>query len=354
MDMKIRRFPRLANDHQVSDRILLGALEGINKYYKKKKKKIKVKTLDESVFSKPRKFISSGILPIDCIVGYGRGFPPGICEIFGSEHTGKTALMECTLAESQVRGYYTGLFPMEFSPKFKRMKRVGINPERLAVFEDAETVEDIYDQLKEFVKHIRKEDQKTPIVIGVDTLAATPTRSEMDNKKGLEASDMGKAALQLSKFFRRMVRFLFINNVFLICVNQTRTNLGVMYGSKETTYGGKALRFYAWVRCRIKTLKTIKNSDDEEIGMLCLIKCIKNKFAPPFRQCIFPIYWTRGIDPIGAVWEYCLDKEIFRRKGTVYKFKGKKITKRMFPEVYKKNKAEIDKRLMETVTEQED
>jgi recombination protein RecA len=324
----------------------------INASYSKKHKDSEnaVALLGESVFATPRNFISSGIHAIDCAVCYGKGFPPGIIEIYGGEATSKTALLENILAESQRRGYHAGIFPMEFSLDYRRSQIVGIDTRRLMVFEDAETIEDVYELLKIAVSKIRAEDKTdTPIVIGIDTLASTPTATELDDeKKGLAKSDMGKMAMQMSRLFKRLVKFLFKNNVCLICVNQTRTNLGVRYGDKETTPGGRALRFYAWVRCRMRRGKLILGKDDKSIGAMCNMYVIKNKVGPPFRECNFPVFWSRGIDAVLASWQYCVDHGIFKQKGTSYRYKGKVVTRRKFPKFYATHKKEIDRAMVKS------
>src|SRR6266576_169639 len=333
------RFPRFKEGkgpRGVSDKLLHGIIE---KY--KKDSNGNTSLLGDSVFSQPRCYVSSGILPIDCIVQFGLGFPPGIIEIYGNEASGKTAVMEETLAQSQKQSYYTILFPTEYSLDYRRSKEVGLDESKLLICE-VETVEDVYAQIKSIVKDIREKDTETPIVIGWDSVAATPKRSELANKAGLEASDMGKSALQMSKLFRRLVKFLFINKVCLICVNQTRTNLGVRWGNKESTYGGKALRFYSWVRCRITKIKTLKNSADEKIGYLSKMECTKNKVSPPERSCLLPIYFDKGIHKSLAIWEYCVENEIFKKKKTSYRYNGSVMTRKVFPKFYKKHRLEID------------
>lgn len=341
---RIMRFPRLRDEgDKKKGRAIEKLVKRLSKKYSKKETK-DISVLSESIFSGPQVFVSSGILPIDCVVCYGLGWPVGIIEIFGEEASAKSAILEMTLATAQAHDYHTVLFPMEYSIDIHRAIRVGINPKRL-IIGDAETIEDVYEEIKDIVKVIREKDQETPIVMGWDTITATPTRSEMEDKKdkGLEASDMGKMALQMSKLFRRLVRFLRVNNVCLICINQTRTNLGKMWGDKETTSGGKALRFYAWVRCRTRVIKTLKDKDGKETGIMCLFHVRKNKVDSPHRECKLPIYWGRGIDQMGANWEYAIDTEVLKLDGTVYKYKGEIVTKKSFPKFYLNHKKRLDR-----------
>jgi recombination protein RecA len=321
-------------------------IENVNKKYHRKSADGVLSSLKDSVFSTPRIFVKTGVRPIDIIVSYGQGVPSGIIEIFGPETSGKTAVLESILVEAQRRGYHTVIFPTEYSVNYRRVKTVGLNDDLLMVG-DAGTIEDVYERLRDIVVNIREEDQNTPIVVGWDSLAATPTRNELKAKKGeknsLDQSDMGGAALKISRLFRRMVRFLFLHNVCLVCVNQTRTSLKQRYGNPETTYGGKALKFYAWVRCRISTIGTIKGREDNEIGFMCKLKTVKNKFgAAPLKTCLIPIYWSRGIDNARAVWEYATTIGVLKLKGRFYRFRGRVVTKKKFAKFYENNRKLID------------
>ena len=335
------RFPRTTG--KMASKIAAGIQKRLAK---RGSPEVSVSLLGASLFSEPRAFVPSGILPVDLIVSRsGEGFPAGIVEIFGAEHSGKTAILERTLAHAQELGYHTALWPVEYSLDMERVKSVGVSPELLYLGE-GETFEDVFEELRATVAEIREHDQEIPIVAGWDTIAATGSRSEMDHKSGLEGGDMGKAGLHLSRFFRRLKKFLFTNKVCLICLNQTRVNLGQTWGSNETTPGGKALRFYAWVRLRTRIVKILKNADDKKEGMLIGVECVKNKVAPPFRSCQLPIYWDRGIDVAEAVWLYAVDQELFTRKGTGYRYKGNVVTKRVFvAKFYGAHREEIDAEL---------
>lgn len=344
--LEIRRFPRLATGPiraQISNDLVKQVAESINKQYKKTHKKSRgaVSVLGESIFAMPKYFAPSGILPVDAIVCYGQGFPLGIIEIYGAESTSKTALLENVFAASQKVGYHTGMFPMEFSLDSNRARTVGIDKKKLLIFEEAETIEDIYEMILLAVRKIREVDKSSPIVIGIDTIASTPTRAEQ-KYQDIEKSGMGDMARQMSKLFRRLVKFLIMNRVCLFCINQTRENLAVRFGNKETTSGGKALRFYSWVRCRMRREKKIVGPNGKAIGMVCIMETIKNKVAPPFQSCRLPIYYNRGIDSVEAVWYHCVDQEIFKQKGVNYRFKGKVVKRRTFPTFYHKYQERID------------
>ena len=345
--MQPTRFPRLKP--QASE-VTQKVLRNLNKRYKNAKKQLAVSSLSDSVFSKERPYAPSGVLPIDQVVSGGLGFPTGIIEVYGGEGSGKTAILESVILACQQSGWHTALYPAEFSINYKRMERLGINTEDLLIFEDAETIEDFFDQLKETVREIRKYDKKTPILVGWDSIASTTTQRSQENKKGLAGTNMGDFAASMSRFFNQLRAFLYKNKVILFAINQTRTNLGQMWGNPETTPGGKALRFYAWVRCRINKIENIENSEDEVIGQICQFETRKNKFYPPFRKCKFHLYWNKGNEGISvpmSVWEYCVDEGVFKKKRGAYRFDRQVVTKRTWPKFYESHKEAIRERIGE-------
>lgn len=346
------RFPRRAETGDPKQiKLIARVVENIAKKYKKAKKESYVTTLKDSIFSNDRPYISSGIFPVDCVVCYGLGYPTGIVEIFGPETSGKTALIEMALAEAQRRGFHTGMFASEYSLNYRRVRQVGVNDQLLIIFE-AETIEEFFDELKDVVREIRKLDKIRPIVIGWDSIAATPTDMEMEEDRELGKADMGRMASQMSKFFKRMVRFLFVNNVCLLCTNQTRVDLGKMFGSKEISTGGRALRYYAWVRIRVSRIESITGPNKEDRGFILGLKTVKNKVAPPFRECRVPIYWQGGVDPVMACYYFGIDRKIFKKKGTAYRFKGHIVMAKTFPQLYARYKDRINHRLRESVLNQ--
>jgi len=346
--MKLKRFPRLPEEETtpVSRATVLSVVKKINRQFKKKRDEDEdaaASTFEGSVFARPKVYVPSGILPVDCIIGSGQGWPTGIIEIYGPEGSGKSAVLEKTIAAAQKRGFYTAIFPMEYSLDDARVRNVGIDTETLMIL-DAETIEDIFDQIKATTRSIRETDKDTPIVFGWDSVAATPCRSELENADdtGIEKSNMGRVAQQMSKMFKMLVRFLSKNKVCLICVNQTRASMA-MYGPKETTSGGKALRFYAWVRCRTGIVERIKSKDKQTIGVMIEIESVKNKTGTaPFQKCRLPLTFLRGIDSVQAVWEYGIELDVFKRKGTSYRFGNQLVTKKSFKKLYGKNHVLID------------
>lgn len=350
------RFPRYAGPagyKGVKDDTLFGVIETINKKFEKEHKDGVLTTLKKSIFAEPLVFVPSGLISVDCCIYYGMGFPSGIIEIYGPEQSFKTGLLENILAEAQHLGFYAGLFPMEYSPDYKRMIRVGIDVKRLMVFDDTETIEEVYEYIRETVKTIREKDKTTPIVFGWDSVAATPTRAELDEKEGLDKNEMGGLARQISKFFRRLVKFLRVNGVCLVCTNQTRSNIGVTWGSKETTYGGRALKFYAWVRCRMAKIKTLKNGDGDKIGGLMELQVVKNKVGLNDTRCQFPVLWGRGIDKSQALWEYAVDRGVFEKKKMTFRFGHDIVTRSTIGKYYMNHKEEIDSALRKASTLEE-
>lgn len=328
----MKRFPRLPK--APTSRVLQRVVEKLGRKYQKDRggEAGGISLFSNSVFSDDRPYARTGLISLDWTVCRGKGFPTGIIEIYGPESSGKTAIVEKTIAEAQKNGWYTAIFPPEYSLEARRVKSVGIDGSNLVILE-ATTIEDFYDELKDFVRSIRQQDADTPILIGWDSIAATPTRTELDNKKGLGASEMAGLARQLSKFFRQLVSFLFKNKVCLLCVNQTRDSLA-KWGRREVTAGGRALRFYAWVRCRISVSEVVKDKDGRERAFLCDFKTTKNKVAPPFRACQLYIDWLHGINVPLSDWGFFVGINLFHRKGLHYFYRGRAISRKKFPEFY--------------------
>lgn len=328
-----KRHPRLPEGYKPTSRVLRKVVERLGRKYKKSTESSGVYLFPDSVFSDDRPYASTGLLSLDWTICRGKGFPTGIIEIYGPEASGKTAVVERALAEAQKNGWYTAMFSPEYSLEARRVRSVGINVDNLVILE-AETIEDFHSRLREFVLNIRKEDKKTPIFVGWDSIAATPTRAEMDNKRGLEAPEMAGLARQLSKFFRSMISFLFRNKVCLLCINQTRDSLA-RWGAREVTSGGRALRFYALIRCRISRIDVLKNKDGRERAFLCELRTTKNKAGwPPFRSCKLNVDWKQGINVPLSDWEYFLENKLFHRKGLHYVYRGQKLSRKTFPEFY--------------------
>jgi recombination protein RecA len=346
---KIVRFPRKAfPPAHVSEKSLSRVIENINKSYRKSHPDGVVKPLEESIFAKPQGYVSSGIFPLDLIVGRGRGFPPGIVEVFGKKGSAKSAIGDETLAAAQHQDFYTGLFPMEFSVNYDRLRQVGIDEKKLMVFEEAETIEDVYEQIRKTVITIRKFDKTTPIIFVWDTIASTPSRRELEAPEGLDDTAMGVNARLMSALFKRLVGFLFKNHVLLIGINQTRENIGQRFGNKEITSGGKALGFYAWVQLRTYVEKHIRRGANS-IGLMCVVECVKNKVAPPFRKCRIPLYFDHGIDKPKAVFEYLVDNGFIKVHGEAYRYNGDLVSPRTFAKYYAAHHAEIRTRLRKFV-----
>lgn len=326
----------------VSEKILSDVIAKINRSFQKKDSdSVPLSTFADSIFSKPNIYIRTGIVPLDCIFGSGKGIPDGIIEIFGVEGSGKSAILENILAEAQRRGYYTILFPMEYSLEPTRIKSVGLDETKLIMGEGAETIEDIYDLLRGLVVEIRKNDPQATIVVGWDTIASTPTGSEIG--EGLAKTDMGKFAALMSRFFRRLVRFLRRNHVCLVCINQERDSLNP-YGPKTTTPGGRAIRFYSWIRARVRVIERIKNSSGKEIGLMSEVSTVKNKSGtPPFQKCLLPVYFTAGINAAEATWEYAKEIGVIERRGTKHMLNGKLVTRKSFAKLYAKTPNRINK-----------
>jgi recombination protein RecA len=338
---KIRRFPRL----DVAE-VSASVIEELNeKYRKDKKHEFILEMLSDSIYSEERPFLKTRVPPLDAILSRGRGFPAGIIEIYGPESSGKTAVTEKAVVEAQKLEWYVLFFCAEYSLNYERCQKLGIDEDKLIML-DAETLEDFFDEVKDVSTGIRKLDGNTPILVIWDSIAATPCKAEQEQTQNFNDNEMAKLARQMSKIFKRMVRFLFKNKILLLAVNQTRSNIGQRFGNPETTTGGRALRFYSWIRLRLAKIKTLRDSRENSIGYMIEARTTKNKTeASPDQRCKFPIYWTHGIDAAGSVWEWCIDQGIFKKVKTHYEYRGKIVRHKTFPKFYASHKKDIIRRI---------
>ena len=250
-------------------------------------------------------WIRTGIHAIDLLVG--NGIPMNkVIEIFGSEASGKS-LLAWTIAKAfQKVGGVVVLYDVEGTAPKEWMRKLGIDTKLfMEPLEYPKTVEEIRDSIRETVNSIRKIDKDVPTLIILDSIAACTSNGEWEDVKELKPKiNIGARAKSFSEFFRQFSQFLSENDVTLVCVNQIRDKIGVMWGKKEESPGGKALKFQASIRLEINSGAGIKDKDNNVIGVYAKIKTEKNKCAPPLRSIKeAAIYWDRGYDEYGGLLE---------------------------------------------------
>jgi len=277
---------------------------------------------DTALLSRVTDFVPTGCLPLDLIIG--GGYPVGrITEIFGDTSTGKSLLAYHALVETQRLGGIAVLIDTETTAESSVIDAVGIDRDNI-VYLNPETIEDVFDRIMEIIDAVS--DPKQLITIVWDSVAATSSDAEVEviRKEGLKkAAAMATHARLLSEMFRVMPRLIAKKRICLICINQTRAKIGVMYGEKETTFGGKALGYYSTVRLQLDALTNpstaegkLVRSGNKPLGIDVRAFVYKNKIAPPFGVCEFPVIFGKGIDECGAILWWLKNEGMISMKGS--------------------------------------
>jgi recombination protein RecA len=260
--------------------------------------------------------ISTGSLSLDLALGVG-GLPRGrICEVFGPESSGKTTLCLSVIAEAQRRGGNAVFIDVEHAldPKYTRI--LGVDLDNLMVSQP-ESGEDALNIAEALIR------SGTVDVIVIDSVAALIPKAELDGQIG--DATIGLQARMMSQAMRRLTSVVSKTQCICIFTNQIREKIGVMFGSPETTPGGRALKFFSSVRLDIRRINQIKDSTGKFLGSRTRVKVVKNKVAPPFTECEFDITHDEGISRAGSLVDLGLEYNIFERKGSWISFEGKMV-----------------------------
>ena len=254
--------------------------------------------------------IPTGSLGIDIALGVG-GMPRGrITEIYGPESSGKTTLCLHVVAEAQKRGGLAAFIDMEHALDPIYAAKIGVDIERLYVSQP-----DTGEQALEITEHLVRSGALDVIVI--DSVAALVPRAEIEGEMG--DSHVGLQARLMSQALRKLAGAIKQSNVAVIFTNQLREKVGVMFGSPETTPGGRALKFYASVRIDIRRVQQIKLAADI-IGNRTRVKIKKNKVAAPFRECEFDIMFNEGISKTGEIVDIGTELNTIEKRGAFYRY----------------------------------
>ncbi len=268
---------------------------------------------DESLIKEIRG-ISSGALSLDLAMG-GKGFPRGrIIEIFGPESSGKTTLALHVIANAQKEGGICAFVDAEHALDPAYARKLGVKLDDLLVSQP-----DTGEQALEIVDTLVRADAVDVIV--VDSVAALVPRAEIEGEMG--DSFVGLHARLMSQAMRKLTGSIARSNGLVIFINQIREKIGVMFGSPETTTGGRALKFYASIRCDIRRIGQIKEGE-EVIGCRTKVTVVKNKIAPPFRKCEFDILFSQGISREGDLLDLGVENGAVQKSGTWMSFKHPK------------------------------
>lgn len=256
-------------------------------------------------------FVSSGCIPLDII--FGGGFPMRrYTEIFGDNSTGKTLLAAQAVIEMQHMGGLCIFADVESAVSLSYFKKLGADENKLIYYRPS-TIGEVFESLENFINSKNEILSKDyPMLFVWDSIAATTTSDELKSK--YEDRGYPAAAMQLSKSLRRITRIIADSNVCAIFINQTRQNIGVMYGSKVSTFGGQAVGFYASMRLQLKTKKKHEDERGNCIGIDMEVYTFKNKIAPPFRKLEIPIFFNVGTDDVIPMLNLLLSQGIVNHK----------------------------------------
>src|SRR3989440_7980767 len=259
--------------------------------------------------------ISTGSISMDHALGIG-GFPRGrIVEVFGPESSGKTTVALQVVAEAQKAGGMAAYIDVEHALDPVYAKKLGVDIDNLLVSQP-----DYGEQALEITNALIASNSIDVLV--VDSVAALVPKAELDGEMG--DSFMGVHARLMSQAMRKLTGIVSKSNTCLIFINQIREKIGVMFGSPETTTGGRALKFYSSVRVDIRRIAAIKDGDPV-IGNRTKVKLVKNKCAAPFREAEFDIIYGEGVSKEGDLIDLGVANNLIEKSGSWFSYKGERI-----------------------------
>jgi len=288
--------------------------------------------------------VSTGSLGLDLALGIG-GLPRGrVVEIYGPESSGKTTLTLQAIAECQKKGGTAAFIDAEHALDPQYAKKLGVNIDDLLVSQP-----DSGEQALEIADMLVRSGAVDVVV--VDSVAALTPKAEIEGEMG--DSHMGLHARLMSQALRKLTANIKRSNTLVIFINQIRMKIGVMFGNPETTTGGNALKFYASVRLDIRRIGAIKKGD-EVIGNQTRVKVVKNKLAPPFKQCEFDILYNEGISKEGELIDIGVAHDIVEKSGAWFSYGKERIGQgkdnaRQFLREHPESAAEIEQKIRAAV-----
>jgi recombination protein RecA len=263
----------------------------------------------------PASAISTGCLSLDVALGIG-GVPRGrIVEIFGPESSGKTTLVYHIIAEAQRRGGLAAFIDAEHAMDPVYARKIGVNVDDLLVSQP-----DNGEQALEIAELLIRSGALD--VLAIDSVAALVPKAEIEGEMG--DSFVGLQARLMSQAMRKLTGGLNRTGTVALFTNQLREKIGVMFGSPETTPGGRALKFYSSVRMDIRRIETLKDGG-EAYGNRVRVKVVKNKVASPFRQAEFDIVYGEGISWEGSVLDVALEHKVVQKSGSYFSYGDERI-----------------------------
>jgi recombination protein RecA len=259
--------------------------------------------------------ISTGALTLDIALGVG-GLPRGrVVEIFGPEASGKTTITLSAIKETQKKGGVAAFIDAEHAFDSTYAKIIGVNLDDLLISQP-----DTGEQALEITETLVRSNAVDIVVI--DSVAALTPRAEIEGEMG--DAHIGLQARLMSQALRKLTAAISKSRTCVVFINQLREKIGVMFGSPETTPGGRALKFYSSVRLDVRRIGSIKENE-VVMGGRVRVRVVKNKVAPPFREAEFEILHNEGIAKTGAILDAAVNSEVVSKSGTWLSFREEKL-----------------------------
>lgn len=259
--------------------------------------------------------IPTGALSLDIALGVG-GIPRGrVIEIYGPESSGKTTVALHMIAQTQKIGGYAAFIDAEHALDPEYARHLGVDVDNLLISQP-----DNGEQALEIADALVRSGAIDIIVI--DSVAALVPRAEIEGEMG--DSHVGLQARLMSQALRKLTGIISKSKTATVFINQIREKVGVMFGSPETTTGGRALKFYATIRLDVRRIETLKNGNDM-IGNKTRVKVVKNKIAPPFKQAEFDIMYGEGISHEGCLVDLGADSNVITKSGAWYSYGDERL-----------------------------